>query len=253
MTTYLVTGSTGRLGSAALRPLVDLVGADPVVALVRGSASLPVRTVRADYDDPASLRRALDGVDRLLLVSSPVLDPVVRTRQHLAVVQAARDARLEHVVYTSARGAEHDPGHRATEEALAGLGHSILRNTLYSEPFVQAALGAGRVRSSAGEALLATASIADLGEAAARALVSPPPGDVLELRGPAWTFAELAAALEAPLDAVTDSETGPFAPLFPLLRRGVYAESGDDLARLLGRAPETIAQVAARVRGAGSR
>ncbi|MGX5680016.1 NAD(P)H-binding protein [Schumannella luteola] len=255
MTTYLITGSTGRLGSAALRALVDRIGPDAVTALVRGGGHpLPgVRAVAGDYDDPASLRRALDGIDRLLFVSSPVLEPSIRTRQHEAVVGAARDARVEHVVYTSARGAQHDPAHSATEAALEGRSSTILRNTLYTEPWVEEAVAVGAVRSSAGRAMLATASIADLGDAAAIALLSPPRERVLELRGPSWDFGDLAAAVGAPLEDVPDEQTGPFSVLFPLVRAGALAESGPDLADLLGRQPEGIADVAARIRDAGTR
>ncbi|MDO7882398.1 NAD(P)H-binding protein [Salinibacterium soli] len=255
MTTYLITGSTGRLGSAALGALVQRVGRDAVTALVRGAGhpAADVRRVTGDYDDPRSLRQALDGIDRVLFVSSPQLDPAIRSRQHLAVVGAARDAGVEHLVYTSARGAQHDPAHRATESALDGMSATVLRNTLYTEPWIEAALDAGVVRSAAAGALISTASIADLGEAAARALVAPPQARVLELRGPAWGFAQLAAVLGSPLEEVSDEQTGPFAVLFPLVRAEVLAESGADLAALLDRQPEDIAAVAARLTDARSR
>ncbi|PSJ19567.1 hypothetical protein CVH10_22190, partial [Halomonas sp. ND22Bw] len=55
-----------------------------------------------DYTDRASLRTAFRGIDGLLFVSSPALDPNVGIEQHKAVVQEAVSAGVEHIVYTSA-------------------------------------------------------------------------------------------------------------------------------------------------------
>ena len=42
---------------------------------------------------------------------------------------------------------------------------------------------------------------------------------------------------------VGDGDTGPFAVLFPLIRRGVFAFESQDLAEFLGRAPTNIGGV----------
>jgi len=262
MTSFLITGATGRLGGAALDSLLTQVPAADIRVLVRRPDDAAPFAARGaiphigDYDDPRSLRPALDGVDRLLFVSSPVLDPARRTAQHLAVVEAATASGVAHVVYTSAMGADHDPAHAATESALAasGAGRTILRNALYTEPFVERALTDARegvVRSASGPERLATASIADLAEAAVRALLDAPAAGPWELRGPAWSFPELAEAVGIHLGRpivhrqVDDAETGAFAPLFPLVRRGAFATETDDLATLLRRAPRGIAEVVA--------
>jgi len=264
MTSYLITGATGRLGGSALDALLALIRADDIHVLVRSSAdserltALGVTAHLGSYADPASLRAAFTGVDRLLFVSSPALDPAVRTTQHRNVVAAAIESGVAHLVYTSAMGADHDPGHGSTESALAesGMGRTILRNALYTEPFVAQALtdaAGGVVRSASGPERLATASIADLAEAAVRALIDPPAPAVWELRGPAWSFPELAEALTRQLGRpiaprqVDDAEAGAFAPLFPLVRRGAFATETDDLAALLGRPPRGIAEVVAEM------
>jgi NAD(P)H dehydrogenase (quinone) len=46
---------------------------------------------------------------------------------------------------------------------------------------------------------------------------------------------------------VADNMTGAFAVLFPLIRRGVFTATTDDLALILGRRPQGIADVAARL------
>lgn len=231
--------------------------------MVRTRASAALLAARGlqprlgDYNDPASLSAALVGIDRLLFVSSPALDPVVRVAQHAAVTDAAAAARVEHIVYTSAMGAAHDPGHASTERALAagGIAHTILRNSLYTEPFAATALaGSSVVHASAGRRL-ATASILDLAAAAASALMTPGTGRTYELRGPAWSFNDLGAAVSAALGRevavreVAVAETGPFAVLFPIVQKGFYEAETGDLEELLGRPPRDIHEVVARLAG----
>ncbi|UFS60171.1 Rossmann-fold NAD(P)-binding domain-containing protein [Subtercola endophyticus] len=98
-----------------------------------------------------SVVAALTGVHRAIFVSSPVLDPSVRTEQHRTVVESAVTAGVRHMVYTSATGARHDPGHSAAEDALAesGIRHVVLRNALYTDAFVDRAI----TQASAGGAI----------------------------------------------------------------------------------------------------
>lgn len=266
MTRFLITGTTGRLGGAILDSLSATVDAADIHPLVRSDAAAAAFAARGfsprvgDYDDPASLDAALSGIDRLLFVSSPVHDPAVRVRQHTAVTDAAASARVEHIVYTSAMGASHDPGHSTTERALADgrIAHTILRNGLYTEPFATKALAeaaGGPVVGASGGRRLATASILDLAEAAARSLLVLGEGSTLELRGPAWSFDELGAAVGEALARsvevreVEDHETGPFAVLFPLVRKGFYDAETADLEHLLGRPPRGIREVVADLVG----
>jgi NAD(P)H dehydrogenase (quinone) len=251
MSRFLITGASGRLGTSALHHLVTRVDPDSVTALVRSRAyatalaALGVESRIGDYDDRASLERAFVGVDRVLFISSPALDPETRLRQHRAVIEASAD--VEQVVYTSARGADYDPAHRFTETALGERGAVILRNSLYTEPFVQDALLRGHVADASAGAALATASIHDLGAAAARALVEPLDKQLWELRGPSWTFEELSTALRVARTEVDVEGTGAFGPLIPLIRSGAFAESSGDLREILGREPEDVRAVASRL------
>ena len=265
MESILITGASGRLGGAIVAALAARVPRERLRALVRTTPAADAfrsRGVTArlgDYADRRSLVDAFAGVDRLVFVSSPAHDQAIRVPQHRAVVSAAVAAGVRRVVYTSAFGAAHDPGHATTEALLAErFGHgddsgaTILRNGFYTEPFVDRALAeavVGRVTSAAGGGALATASIVDLAEAAALAAIRPPARALLELRGPAWTYDELAALLSSergrPIvhERVDVEAAGAFGPLHALAAGGRLATGSDDLAELLGRPPRTLADV----------
>ncbi|WP_167646304.1 SDR family oxidoreductase [Mameliella alba] len=181
MTTYLVTGASGQLGQRVVDHLRSLVPAEDIIALVRSNSAREafeakgVATRTGDYEDLESLRKAFDGVDRLLLISSSEVGK--RADQHRNVLEAARDAGVGFVAYTSILNA--DSGgmalaqeHNATEAALreSGLPHAILRNGWYSENIAGTApqaLEMGQHFGAAGDGRFATASRQDFAEAAA--------------------------------------------------------------------------------------
>jgi len=102
----LVTGATGNTG----RPLVEeLLTRDAVVRVMVRSADAQVpgdpAKVVADFDDPGSLRSALDGVRRAYLVT-PSSERA--ERQQLDFVDAARAAGVERLVVLSQLGSVAD-------------------------------------------------------------------------------------------------------------------------------------------------
>jgi uncharacterized protein YbjT (DUF2867 family) len=140
-----VTGATGALNGATVDHLLDRVPAAEVTVVVRDPARARrfadrgVTVVQAGYDDPAAMRAAFAGADQLLLVSSndPGADGVAL---HTAAVEAAVDAGVGRVLYTSHQGAA-DPSpfapagvHARTEQVLAasGLAWTSLRNGFYA-------------------------------------------------------------------------------------------------------------------------
>jgi uncharacterized protein YbjT (DUF2867 family) len=88
----------------------------------------------------------------------------------------------------------------------------------------------------------------------ALASMAVPNKTLWELRGPLWDFDDLADALTTTLarpvrhNEVEDAATGPFAVLFPLIRRGVFASESSDLDDMLGRKAAGIADVVNRMR-----
>ena len=263
----VVTGATGKLGRIVVEDLLTKLPADQVAVVARTPeraedlAERGVEVRQGAYDDPASLETAFAGADKLLFVSSPDVAPGVRPRQHGQVVDAARTAGVGHIVYTSAIGADDGAlflaDHTITEAAIrsSGLTYTLLRNTFYTEEFVNsglaAAVEAGELTAPALAHPLVTATRADLALAASAVLVGDGHDDaVYELRGPGWTFPELAEALASvagrpvTFREVAD-DASPLAFIVPLLRRREFGQPTTDLEKLLGR-PATGVEPALR-------
>ena len=179
----VVTGATGQFGRHAVENLIKLgVPAGQIAVAVRSPekaadlASRGVQVRQADYDRPDTLAAAFTGADKLLFVSANGPDDL-RITQHRAVVDAARAAGVGLVAYTSIADADTNPinlarVHRDTEQALAasGLPTVLLRNGWYTENYTATLAGAverGAIVGSAGPGRIASATRADLAEAAA--------------------------------------------------------------------------------------
>ncbi|WP_426059020.1 SDR family oxidoreductase [Hymenobacter sp. B1770] len=203
-----LTGATGQLGRLVLEQLKTRVPATQIVALVRNLAKaedLGVETRLADYNQPETLPGALAGVGTLLLISSSEVGQ--RTVQHRNVLEAAKQAGVQRVVYTSVLRADTSPlslavEHRATEADLKAseLPFTILRNGWYTENHTAAILGTlatGAIYGSAGEGRFSPATRADFAEATARVLTEEGHvGQTYELAGDeSYTLAELAAEI----------------------------------------------------------
>lgn len=206
-----ITGATGQLGHHVIESLLKTVPASQVVAIVRHpakAATLSQRgiTVRqADYSDEAAFTTALQGVEKLLLISSSEVGQ--RAVQHRNVINAAKTAGVKFIAYTSLLHADRSPlglhlEHVETEKMLAGSGipYTLLRNGWYSENYLAsapAALEHGVFIGAAGEGKIASATRADYAAAAARVLSTDGhAGKVYELAGDdAWTLSQLADEL----------------------------------------------------------
>ena len=203
-----ITGATGQLGRLVVNLLKTQVPATDIVALVRTPAKatdLCVETRKADYDEPETLSQALAGMDTLLLISSSEVGQ--RATQHHNIIEAAKNAGVRRIVYTSLLHADSSPldladEHRATEAELkaSGLPYTILRNGWYSENYtasIPGALAAGAFIGSAGEGKISSAPRADYAEAAVAVLTGEGhEGQTYELSGDeAYTLSDLAAEI----------------------------------------------------------
>ncbi|MGE2622706.1 NAD(P)H:quinone oxidoreductase [Escherichia coli] len=206
-----ITGATGQLGHYVIESLMKTVPASQIVAIVRNPAKAQALaaqgiTVRqADYGDEAALTSALQGVEKLLLISSSEVGQ--RAPQHRNVINAAKAAGVKFIAYTSLLHADTSPlgladEHIETEKMLAdsGIVYTLLRNGWYTENYlasVPAALEHGVFIGAAGDGKIASATRADYAAAAARVISEAGhEGKVYELAGDsAWTLTQLAAEL----------------------------------------------------------
>lgn len=204
--TIAITGATGQFGAIAL----DLLKAKNanVIALVRSPEKISgVEARKFDYSKTEGQVEALQGVDTLILVSSSEVGQ--RAVQHQNVINAAKQAGVKHIIYTSLLGATNDNTvkslageHVETEAALkaSDITYTILRNTWYTENYtasIPAALANNAFYGSAKDGKISSALRAELAEAAVNvALSEGHENQTYELAGStSWTLANLAAEI----------------------------------------------------------
>jgi NAD(P)H dehydrogenase (quinone) len=203
-----VTGVTGRLGGRVARRLAE--AGVPQRLVVRDPSRAPrlpgAEVAQADYRDHRAARDALHGVDTLLMVSAG--EERDRIDVHRGFVDAAAEAGVRHVVYTSFFGAAPDctftlgRDHWATEEHLRGSGvtWTFLRDNLYLDVLRDFVGDDGVIRGPADDGRLAAVAIDDVADVAAKVLQRPADHAraVLDLTGPAAiSLAEAAATISA--------------------------------------------------------
>src|SRR4051794_10406943 len=141
----VVTGATGRLGGALVEQLRKRLPADGIGVSVRGPAKAAalteqgVRVRHGDFDDAGSLLDAFEGAEQVLLVSAATTGEAA-LRQHRTAIDAAAQAGVQRIVYTSHMGTNPAspfapmPDHAATEAMLqeSGLAFTALRNGFYA-------------------------------------------------------------------------------------------------------------------------
>lgn len=205
--TILITGASGQLGALVLTELLKTVPAGQIAALVRrpeAAQTLPVEARLGDYTDPAALTAAMQGIEKLLLISSSEVGQ--RAAQHRNVIDAAKAAGVKLIAYTSLLHADTSPlglaaEHVETEAYLAasGVPHVVLRNGWYAENNLSnapAAIEHGTYIGAIGEGRISGAARADYAAAAAAVLTSDTPqaGKVYELAGDtSYSLPDLAA------------------------------------------------------------
>lgn len=208
MQTIAVSGATGQLGQLILNRLKNQIPAASLVALARDPAkaqALGVQARLADYNRTETLVPALQGVDTLMFVSGNELGQ--RIAQHQRLIDAARDAGVKRIVYTSLLRADTSPlsvarEHPESEAHLraSGLAYTILRNGWYHENYtgsIPAALARQAFYGCAGKGRISSAARADYADAAVAVLLGEGhDGKTYELAGDSsYTLDELAAEI----------------------------------------------------------
>ncbi|XAH25226.1 SDR family oxidoreductase [Xylophilus sp. GW821-FHT01B05] len=208
----LVTGAAGHLGSLVIEHLLARMPTDQIVAGVRHPvkvANLQARGVKvrlADYDQPEQWPAALEGVDKVLLISAPEVG--ARTSQHKTVIDAVRSSgTVKLIAYTSMLRADtssvpYASEDRETERMIreSGVPHVFLRHGWYTENYTMSAgfaVQEGTLYGCAKNGCISGASRSDYAEAAATVLsAGDAPKPIYELAGDtSFTLTEMAAEI----------------------------------------------------------
>jgi NAD(P)H dehydrogenase (quinone) len=276
-----VTGASGHLGSATVRELVArLGGKGAVVAISRTPgkiAALGVETRAGDFDDPESLRAAFRGLDKLVIVPTTDMVAAKRSKQARAAIDEAVAAGVRHIAYVSGAGTRYAElphlweSYFVPEQALmrsAAIEWSILRMAFFAESFLDrakmslahgvfasssstpvsfvargdvAAAAAGLIATEGHHGAIYNATGPKTLDGPARAAV------VAQVTGKPFAFAkvplvEILSRLEAArlpravIDAVASVED--------MWAKGAFDITTGDVARLAGRAPRPLIEVA---------
>ena len=162
----LVTGATGTIGSFVVKGLkhikVDFVAMVRSEEKAKALNKKHIETVIGDLEDVKSLEKALDGIDKVFLLSATSPDS---PKQQGNLVKAAKEKGVKHIVKISARGtaadAEFNIGrwHAVTEAEIKESGisytflhcHSFLQNlffevgTIKEQDAIFSSMGNGKI------------------------------------------------------------------------------------------------------------
>ena len=103
---FIVTGASGQLGRQVIDQLIE-AGAGPIIAVTRNADKLAefrdkgVDVRQGDFNAPETLGPAIAGGKRILIISTDDLEPGKRLAAHSNAIAAAREAGIDHIVYTS--------------------------------------------------------------------------------------------------------------------------------------------------------
>jgi uncharacterized protein YbjT (DUF2867 family) len=276
----LLVGASGKLGRALLARLQALgvrVRAatrfvDQHIAEVASTEWVPF-----DLENPNTFAPALAGVKRALLMARPGDEHPERTI--VPLVEAMKRAGVEHVVNVTAMGTELRPdfGLRKVELALeaSGLSFTHLRPNFFMQIFASGPhhaqiMARRQIRLPAGDARISFIDVQDIAAVAKECLLNDAHrGKAYPLTGgEALSHAEVAATLAAasrsPVEyvALSDDEARSewstaglpaqnverLIGFYRIVRTGAAGAVSPCVPRLLGRAPGTFANFAARDR-----
>ncbi len=192
----LITGASGSVGREVVREMLK-TGTE-FRAMYRSKeeaakASQGVKTVIADFSDAASLQKALQGVERVFLVCSPIRELVELEGN---VIEASKKVGVKRIVLNSALGAgdyekSFPSWHRKVEDNLkaSGIEFVILRPNGFMQnilAFLAPSIRAqGAFYDAMGDAKTSLVDLRDVAAVAAMALTSEGHATkIYELNGP---------------------------------------------------------------------
>ena len=184
--TVLITGATGQIGGDTLRLLQD-DDSITLVAAVRSTAKAQpfeaqgIRSVIMDFDKEQTLAPALQGIDRVLLVTGYTVDML---RQSKVFVDQAKKAGVQHIVHLGACGRDdasigHWAWHQLVERYIewSGCSYTHLRPECFMQNLLSydgtQAVKSGVIEQYTGDTQFSWVDGEDVARVAAQALLHP--------------------------------------------------------------------------------
>lgn len=272
----LVTGASGNLGSIVIENLLKQMPANQIAALVRNverGKLLEAKGIKVrigQYADKNSIIKALDGIDKLLLISSGGNEALA---EHQNVIDTAKEVGVKHIYYTggalnknvseSKLGSLID-SYTTTENYVkdSGLAYTIFQNGLYSETipyFIGEEVLETGIFFPAGDGKASFAKRTEMGEAIANVMASEGHKNKIYLTTtlPNYSFTDISQLLselsgkevsfyspksseyEAQLKeyGVNDGDIWFLSVLAAVIKNNEYEIAESDLEKLLGRKP----------------
>lgn len=232
-TSLLITGATGTIGTGLVKLLSEQgIAFRVMVRSVKDAETLNaqpgVEAIVGDFDDSASIERALNGVERAFLLT-PSSERA--EAQQLSFVAAAQRAGVKHIVKLSQLAAEENSPvrflryHAVVERAIrdSGLTYTFLRPNLFMQGllgFRSTIIEQGKFFASIGDARISAIDIRDIAAVAATALTTDGhENKTYTLTGPAaLTHTDMADSLGAALHKTVTFVDVPPAALREALR-----------------------------------
>jgi uncharacterized protein YbjT (DUF2867 family) len=269
----LITGATGKQGGATLRHLAKRGGfklraltRKPDGDAAKAVAALGAEVVAGDFNDAASLERAMTGAWGVFAVQNTWEAGVEgEEEQGKRVAKIARDKGVQHFVYTSVGSADEKTGiphfdnKFRVEQEVKKLGfpsHVILRPVFFMENMTSAwFLNGDKVTTTLKpETKLQMVAVEDIGKFSAKAFTDAEKlkGAEIDYAGDAVTMPEAAAALseltgknityqQIPIAAVRQN-SDDFAKMLEWFDAGGYTADIPSLETQWGIRPMTFKQ-----------
>ena len=277
--TVLITGATGKQGGATaralagkgftLRAMTRKPDSDAARAI---AAETGAAIIRGDLDDPASLKSALQGAWGVFAVQNTWEAGVAgEEEQGKRIATLAKDAGVQHFVYTSVGSADRKTGiphfenKSRVEDTVRALGfpsHVILRPVFFMENLISPWFlnGDNMYAALQPDTTLQMIAVDDIGQYGARAFTDAARLNrrEIDLAGDAVTMPQAAAALSSGLgrtitfvqipmsDVRKNSED--FALMLEWFERVGYDVEIPELAREFGIRPTKLTEWAAKQR-----
>ena len=276
----LVTGATGNQGNAVARQLlanghkVRTMTRRPEGAAAEALGSLGAEVVQGDFDNSASLERALDGAWGVFAVQNTWEAGVEKEEeQGKRLAELARKMGVTHFVYTSvgsadrATGIPHFDNKWRIEEAMRRLGfpsHTVLRPVFFMEnwtsPWFKPGLDEGKLMIGLEpETVLQMISVVDIGKYGVVAFEQHDKldGEAIDIAGDAKTMPGTAEILgkamgksvtfvQVPIEEVRKFSED-FAIMLEWFDRVGYDVGISSLEKRFGIRPTSLAEWAAKV------